>query len=132
MRYALVIAISIAFVSMPAHSQHGHVKNSPCEKPASTAEMANCTKKEGKAEDKKLDAYYQLISKRLEGNELTALQKAQNAWIKYRELNCTAELALYEGGTAGSYNYNSCMGDMAQRRLRELKSIYAYWGIARK
>jgi uncharacterized protein YecT (DUF1311 family) len=130
-RYALVIAISIAFASIPAHSQHTHTKNSPCDKPASTAEMANCTQKEWKAEDKKLDAYYQLISKRLEGNELTALQKAQTAWIKYRDLNCSAERMLYEGGTAGSYNYNSCMEDMAQRRLGELKSIYDYWRVSK-
>lgn len=91
---------------------------------------ADCTQKQWQAADAALGNYFSLVTIELDGSEVGALKKAQDAWVRYRKLSCAAEKALYEGGTAGSYNYNSCMATMAKQRLKEMQSIYG-WRVSK-
>lgn len=115
---------------LPASSQRTKSKNDPCDRPASTAQEAACTQKQWQAADAALGNYFSLVTIELDGSEVAALKNAQDAWARYRKANCEAERAMYEGGTAGSYNYNSCMAAMAQERLKDLKAMYG-WRVSK-
>jgi uncharacterized protein YecT (DUF1311 family) len=117
--------------SVFAFTQHKVGVNRPCEKPISTAAMYECTLKEWQAADSKQKAYYESVLASLRGSDQEKLRAAQQAWESYRKLNCQAQLGLHEGGTSGSYNYNSCMATMAKQRLANLREIYGYWGYGK-
>lgn len=129
-RGSLTLLLCVFACSLPAFSQHAKAKNDPCDRPASTAQEAACTRKQWQSADAALGNYFSLVTIKLDGSEVAALKKAQHAWVRYRKLNCAAEKATYEGGTAGSYNYNSCMAAMAQDRLKDLQAIYG-WRVSK-
>jgi uncharacterized protein YecT (DUF1311 family) len=101
-----------------------NAKDSPCDAAATTPDLANCLWVAWKTQDKELNAYYQVVSKHVAGEELTDLRHAENAWIAFRDLNCTAEKELFDGGTAVGPVYNACMEAMTRHRLAELKTMY--------
>jgi uncharacterized protein YecT (DUF1311 family) len=119
------MACSLPGISQPTKSPHN-----PCDKPATTAQQADCTRKQWQDADAALGNYFSLVTIELDGSAVSALKQAQDAWLHYRKLNCAAEKSLYEGGTAGSYNYNSCMATMAKQRLKEMQSIYG-WRVSK-
>lgn len=123
-RHYLIFAIGVIGFCIPAHSQHMNAKDSPCKADATTVDLANCLWNTWKAEDRQLNAYYQVVSKHLAGDELTDLRNAENAWITFRDQNCKAEKALYDGGTAVGPVFNACMEAMTRHRLEELKTMY--------
>jgi len=49
--------------------------------------------------------------------ELQALTGAQNAWIAYRDANCTFEDELAFGGTAIGGNYSACLCVLSYQRV---------------
>lgn len=122
--------VGIFACSLPALSQPTKSKHDPCDKPATTAQQAACTLKQWQVSDAALGNYFSLVTIELDGSEVAALNKAQDAWLRYRKLNCEAEKTIYEGGTAGSYNYNSCMATMAQQRLKEMQLMYG-WRVSK-
>ncbi|HUY82806.1 MAG TPA: lysozyme inhibitor LprI family protein [Acidobacteriaceae bacterium] len=129
-RGSLTLLLCLLSFSLPAFSQHTKSKNNPCDKPATTAQQAACTQKQWQAADAALGNYFSLVTIELDGSEVSALKKAQDAWVRYRKLNCAAEKATYEDGTAGSYNYNSCMTTMAEQRLKEMQAMYG-WQVSK-
>jgi uncharacterized protein YecT (DUF1311 family) len=118
-------------VVLPVEAQHLNAKDALCRKPATTAEMTACTSEEWQAADSKLNAYYEKLLKGLDSSNGDNLRVAQQAWESYRKLDCNAERGLYDSGTAGSYNYNSCMETLATQRLADLRRIYSYWGYGK-
>lgn len=50
------------------------------------------------------------------------LLAAQRAWLAFREADCTAATAQFEGGTIAGIVANGCMRDMTARRAIELYS----------
>ena len=126
-RRKYLTALVCAFAcSLPVFSQSVKAKDDPCAKAVSTMEMTSCTWKAWQAADAALGNYFSLVTIELDDSEVSALKKAQDAWVQYRELNCKAVRALYEGGTAGEPAYNSCMETMAQERLKNMKAIYGW------
>jgi uncharacterized protein YecT (DUF1311 family) len=65
-----------------------------------------------------------LLSK-LDGDDVHRLAKAQQLWTEYREANCSAERALYQGGSAAPVVYVACMDAMTRARTEELRQTYA-------
>lgn len=120
----LICVLCLVILSSRAYPQHMNAKDSPCRTDATTLDLANCLWNAWKVEDKELNAYYQLVSKHVAGDELTDLRQAENAWIAYRDLNCTAEKELYDGGTAIGPVDNACMEAMTRHRLEELRTMY--------
>jgi uncharacterized protein YecT (DUF1311 family) len=120
----LLFAACLFILLARAYPQHMNAKDSPCKTDATTVDLANCLWTAWKAEDKDLNAYYLVVSKHVSGDELTDLRHAENAWITFRDLNCKAEKALYDGGTAVGPVYDACMEAMTRHRLAELKTMY--------
>ena len=100
--------------------------DSPCRTDATTADIANCLWKTWQREDGELNRYYAIVQKHLRPDELNDLRRSEEAWIAFRNLNCKAEKALYDGGTAVGPVYNACMEAMTRHRLKELKTMYEW------
>ncbi len=112
----------------------------PCETRAnqSDEERNNCKMDRAKQATARLDAYYRSIQKALRADLaqgkaakwddsalLTELQKTQAAWTRYRDLECQAQTAPYDGGTVTISIKAGCEREKAEARLKELQATYA-------
>ena len=97
----------------------------PCRKFNGTSDLVECLQKADKAADFALNSISAELSKRLTGDDFERLKTTEALWRQYRETNCAAERALYEGGTGGPPAYLACREAMTRARIRELQVTYA-------
>jgi len=115
----------LLLAAAPGRAQHMNEPDSPCVGVVVTSDLVACLSKAKDASDAKLNSVYQSIKKKLEGEDATRLVETQRIWIKYRDANCSAERALYEGGTAKYPASIACIGAMTRMRTKELQITYA-------
>jgi len=84
-----------------------------------TMGMVQCYAREHAAWDGQLNAVYRRLRQGDDGGE-SALQRAQRAWITFRDANCEAMTLPYSGGSLRSVLHASCMADMTAHRTIEL------------
>jgi len=108
----------------PCRAQHMNEPDSPCVGVVTTSDLVSCLSKANDASDAKMNSVYQNIRKKLEGDDASRLVETQRIWIKYRDANCSAERALYEGGTAKYPAFLACMEAMTRMRTKELQITY--------
>jgi uncharacterized protein YecT (DUF1311 family) len=114
----------------------------PCESAATQAELNKCSGEEYLKADERLNAVYKNLLRMLQqavddakqqNDEAltkqaeTATQKlraAQSAWTEYRRLHCDAVKQQYKGGTIAPLEWATCMREVANHRIAELKSGY--------
>lgn len=102
-----------------------NAKDSPCPNARTTLAMARCFSKAKASSDENLTALYKKVLGKLDGGDVDRLAKAQRLWTEYREANCSAERALYQGGSAAPVVYVACMDGMTRARTNELQQTYA-------
>lgn len=91
-----------------------------------TLGMVQCTIEELEAWDVALNASYIGLRERHEGTMAAdALQDAQRAWITFRDADCLAERAVFEGGTIAQIIHASCQMDHTARRALVLRGRLA-------
>jgi uncharacterized protein YecT (DUF1311 family) len=100
-------------------------KDSPCAGVVVTAELSGCLSKARHAADLTLNAVYKQVLGNLEKRDAQQLIATQRLWLQFRDSNCAAARDLYEGGTASTPAYVSCLEAMTRARTRELQVIYA-------
>lgn len=87
-----------------------------------TVGMVQCTIEELEAWDVVLNASYVGLRQRHEGTMAAdALRDAQRAWITFRDADCLAERAVFEGGTIAQIIHASCQMDHTARRALVLR-----------
>ncbi|SRR5216684_652323 len=123
--HVFVLFSFLLMANAPCHAQHMNEKDSPCARAVVTSDLVNCLSKARDSSDAKLNSLYQSIRKNLDASEADHLIEAQRLWIKYRDANCSAERALYGGGTASAPAYLGCLEAMTRARTKELKVTYA-------
>lgn len=87
-----------------------------------TSAVRNCTSKEIKHQDKRLNSAYKALKKSLSKSRQKELLTAQRLWIKYRDANC----GFYNdpnGGTMHRMFAQECFMDATRSRADELKSM---------
>ena len=99
-------------------------KDSPCADVVVTSDLVSCLSKAKDVADAKLNALYTKLRQRLEGEDADRLIETQRTWAKYRDENCSAERALYGGGTATGPAYLACLEAMTRARTKELEVTY--------
>jgi uncharacterized protein YecT (DUF1311 family) len=109
-----------------AVAQHMNVPGVPCNRPFTTAEEASCFAKAAETSDRELNQVYARVRSVLSLEERNELQGAQRAWLKYRDLTCTAEYHLYGGGTGGPVTRFACLSAITQDRVNTLKVSYGW------
>ena len=108
----------------PAPAQHMNEPDSPCTGVTITTDLVDCLSKAMDSADALLNKVYQKVRKNLEGDDAKKLVETQRIWIKYRDANCSAERALYDGGTGAFPAYLACMEAMTRARTKELQVTY--------
>jgi uncharacterized protein YecT (DUF1311 family) len=121
--FFLLAFLSTGMVSSLA--QHMNEKDSPCAGLTMTSALVDCLSKARISSDARLNSVYQIIRKKLDASDADHLTEAQRLWMKYRDANCSAERALYNGGTAASPAYLGCLEAMTRARTTELQVTYA-------
>ena len=97
-------------------------KPDPCASAQSQAEMNICAGKEYKSADAELNQVYQKLSSILNDEEKSQLKEAENAWIRYRDLNCEFVADQYKGGSIRPMIHGLCLADVTRNRTAGLRS----------
>lgn len=92
----------------------------------SGAEETQCFIDASQNRDKELNDYYQQLIKVVESDDLDKLRSAQRSWLQFRDASCSAEKAMYEGGSAQSMVYYACLEAETRYRLADLKKTYGW------
>jgi uncharacterized protein YecT (DUF1311 family) len=121
----LLLPLLAMVIPIHCHAQHMNEQDSPCPNAVTTLDMAQCFSKAKASSDEKLAALYKKVLSKLDGDDADRLAKAQGLWTEYREANCSAEHALYKGGSAAPVVYVACMDAMTRARTNELQQTYA-------
>lgn len=92
---------------------------------SSQAEMNQFAAQEFKNSDKKMSEFFEKLETSLEMRvELKkSMETAQEAWLKYRELQAQAISKIYEGGSIQSLIYYTNMTNFTNQRIDELEKI---------
>ncbi len=117
--------VAISFTYIPADAQHMNEKDSPCAVVVVTADLSHCLAKARDSADVKLNSVFKSLRERLDAGDAQRLVAAERIWIQYRDANCLAERALYEGGTAQYPAYMACLEAITRARTKELGVTYA-------
>ncbi len=116
----------ILLISAPTLGQQ-RSKQDPCKEAEAsgvTVDLVNCSQKKLSEADAELNkTYKELISKMGDKNWELKLRAAQQAWIKFRDANCDYESEFSGGGSASTFEYNFCLGDMTTVRTKQLREM---------
>ncbi len=114
-------------VASPAHALD-------CDKATTTPELNECAARQQKAVELTLNQTYQQALKSLQQPD-TALDKfsatrqklveAQRAWVKFRDADCEAVYLQYVSGSIRNLMFTGCMQKHAERRIEDLKAVFA-------
>ncbi|MBI1188038.1 MAG: DUF1311 domain-containing protein [Alphaproteobacteria bacterium] len=85
-----------------------------------TVGLVACRMREHAAWDGELNAVYRRLNGPSASGEVSPLQRAQRAWIVFRDANCDAMAAPFEGGSIARVIVASCMAETTARRAIEL------------
>jgi len=126
LQLSILIGIFSLYLSQPANCQEsssGSTQGSQCENAQTTAAMRECENiRYKKANDDMMKAYRDLL-KKLKGTEKVQLQRAQMAWLKYREAQADLEAMEANGGTLAPLIRTSVMADLTEARRAQLLKI---------
>jgi uncharacterized protein YecT (DUF1311 family) len=111
---------------IPALAQHMNLSNTPCRDAVSTVDAYRCFADAAKATDAHMEDYLSRTKTVMEASEIDGLEKAQALWMQFREANCSAERALYDGGTGAAVAYQACLEEESRTRLADLQAIYGW------
>lgn len=87
------------------------------------AEMNQTAMKDYKASDAKMTSMYKKVMAGMDVNGKKLLVNAQRAWIKYKEAHCASASNEYEGGSMKPLILYSCLKEMTDARIEQLKSL---------
>lgn len=65
--------------------------------------------------------YKQLLLMTKDQKKKELLVKAQRAWINYKEAHCKYEESSYEGGSIQPTIYYTCLQEVTEERIKQLK-----------
>ena len=76
-----------------------------------------------KKADAELNKSYQDVFNKLDASGKTDLKAAQNAWIKYRDLDCKFQSGGASGGSVQAMVVAGCLTDKTVVRTKELNEL---------
>lgn len=119
-RLQAVIAASVSLFGMhPAFPQLAPGGN--CAKATTTVEINECTSRQARVADRQLNQVYQQLRPKISSKQRQRLTQAQLDWIKFRDRTCEYEAGEFEGGTAASFTYSSCLARVTTQRTADLQ-----------
>lgn len=124
-RWSHLPLVLLAFTPICA-AQHMGDPTAPCRQAVVTSDMVACFAREAKVADQDLKRRFQQILAILGAEDKRRLRAGERLWIRYREEACSAERALYDGGTGGPPTYLACLSELSRQRTHELNLTYGW------
>src|ERR1043165_5900900 len=93
----------------------------PCDSPQTQVEMNRCAAAELRRADVRLNAAYDQLLKKLDTNRRAKLQKAERAWIAFRDAQCDYEGSESEGGSIQPLEIAACKTELTKARIAQLR-----------
>jgi len=132
--FLVIIATTLAFAqkdenisASPAQSEtnrHRATADAVCGEAYTQMEINQCLAAAYQRADKGLNELYSNMMSKQDPADRDYLQAAQRAWIKYRDANCEAAAALYQGGSIQPSVRSECLRRNTRARVEELNQIY--------
>ena len=120
-----IVAFTLASGAAAARtSEAGISADAPCWKSGTTVDIVNCFAASGKQSDADLNRTYTQIMSVLEVADRKRLQKAERAWVAYRDAACAAEYGLWGGGTGGPPAQLACIDGKTRHHVDYLRTTY--------
>ena len=85
-------------------------------------DMGSCRAREYAKSDARLNVVYKHLGEAL--LQPAALQRAQLAWIRFRDMQCAFEVPPEWSGSGVDYSRNACLIDHTERRIRDLEQVH--------
>ncbi|QGZ65931.1 lysozyme inhibitor LprI family protein [Paraburkholderia acidisoli] len=116
MRFPLVSAAALAFLSAPAWSAQ-----SDCMTTATTQQAMNaCAGQKLKASDQQLNTTYNALLAKTSKPGGEQLRKAQRAWVAWRDAQCQFDTLGTRQGSVNPMVYTLCVNDLTQQQTKHL------------
>lgn len=95
-----------------------------CLDAATTQQQMNiCVQSAYKKADTELNAQYQRVLAKTQGEQTRALRKAQNEWIVFRDADCNFQTLGAQGSSVFTMNHTRCLIRKTHVRTQELKKM---------
>jgi uncharacterized protein YecT (DUF1311 family) len=92
-----------------------------CDSPQTQAEMNRCAGEELRRNDAQLNVAYSRLLKKLDPNRRAKLQKAERAWVAFRDAQCDYEGSESEGGSIQPLEIAACKTELTKARIAQLR-----------
>jgi uncharacterized protein YecT (DUF1311 family) len=92
-----------------------------CKNAQTTADLNVCSSQELQAADTKLNQLYQQLLPKISSQQKQRLNKAQLSWVKFRDETCEYTAGQFDGGSATTFVYNSCLAEVTKNRVKDLQ-----------
>jgi uncharacterized protein YecT (DUF1311 family) len=123
MKMLMILSVFVCTLSARSNAQQENKPEGRC--CCSTFETGQCLiKVEHDVNAELNNAYQKALRQSSEPEVKSSLQKAELAWIAYRDANCDSELATYGAGTMGPNMGALCRIRLTRQRIAEITYIY--------
>ena len=95
----------------------------PCKSRANQLELTQCAEGQFSASDKVLTETYRKLLADLDDEHRGLLQKAQRAWVGFRDADCDLDASVAIGGSMHGMLVADCRTAMTNTRVKDLKTL---------
>lgn len=120
MRRVVIGAVACGFLSAAAG---GTPQADPCKTRANQLELTQCADRQLSASDKVLNQTYRKLLADLDDEHRALLQKAQRAWVGFRDADCDLDASTALGGSMYGMLVSDCRTAMTNTRVKDLKAL---------
>jgi uncharacterized protein YecT (DUF1311 family) len=93
-----------------------------CNKATTTVELKYCSQLSYQQADKALNQVYRKVVSSISGEQKRLLVSGEQAWIKFRDDNCSFETYGSRDGTGYIIFYNGCLERLTKQRTKDLQN----------
>ena len=114
---------ALVFFCVLAGVAAGAPQSDPCKTRANQLELTQCADRELAKSDAALNQTYRKLVADLDDEHRPILQKAQRAWIVFRDAECALQASVALGGSMSGMLASECRAGMSDVRVKELKTL---------
>ena len=127
---ALVLSVMVGLASAatsaaPRRQARGRAAApaDPCATKANQLELTQCAGRELANSEAALSQVYQKLRADLDDEHRPLLEKAQRAWIAFRDAECELDASHALGGSMFPMLVSDCRGGMAGTRVKDIQAL---------
>lgn len=94
-----------------------------CNNAMTQADINECAANDYRNADAQLNRVYTEVRKKVDPAQQIQLKNVQNAWIKFRDLDCEFQTSSVKGGSLYSATLASCLTQNAIDRTKALETL---------